>query len=244
MPNTASIATWDVLQQFGFTADTSMFSKLRPGLNYDFGNFELTASWVMNRHLVDVVLFTGVSGSGFSATEVIFELPTLLESREQCAALIVWNLDSHALSGVFHPARAPVWLDEGRQHRQLLPWVREMEEYRARPNCTVSRDWLKLALKSLAHHLTRAGDNDLVEVSFDGKALSFRLTGNVVVLGADGSSWASSFSIPAGKLRHFPKRIMSAYVEVSVWRSRLNIGKYSYDGIVATDAFSKQEEDA
>jgi hypothetical protein len=238
------IATWDVLQEFGFTADSSIFSNLRPGLNYDFGNFTLCASLVMNTRLVDVVLFTGVSGSGFSATEVVFELPRIVESREQCAALLAWNLDNHASSRVFHPIQPPTWLYDGRKHKHLLPWVREAEEYRARPHYTVERDWLKLALKSLARHLTKVEDNEPVEVSFDGKVLSFRVAGNVVVLAAVGSPWTSSFSLPAGKLRRLPKRLMNAHVDVSVWRSWLNIDRWRYDGIVEPEELPKQQEDS
>ena len=99
---------------------------------------------------------------------------------------------------------------------------------------------MKLALKTLAHHLAEVEDTEPVVIGFDGKVLLFRISGNLVVLAAEGSSWMSYFSLPAGKLRSLPKRLNSVNVEVSVWRSRLNIDRFRYDGIVETAWNSKQ----
>lgn len=237
------IATWVVLQEFGFTPETSIYSNLRPGLEYDFGKFTLSAALVMNRHFVDVVHFSGVIASSESIGEVEFEMPLLVESREQCAAWIAWHLAKFHQARVYRRGQFPAWLYQGAQQKHLLPWVRDMEEYRARPQCSAEREWLKLALRSLARYLTNIEDTELLEVAFDGDVLSFRLPGNQIVLAAKGAPWKSRFSIPAGKLRRLPKRIMSEYVEVSVWRSRLNIGRHSYDGVVEVEDAPKQQAD-
>jgi hypothetical protein len=89
-----------------------------------------------------------------------------------------------------------------------------------------------LALKTLAEHLANLPDIEPVAVGFDGKVLSFRLAGHLVVLAAEGTPWPSQFTLPAGKLRNLPKRLMNAWVDVSVWRSHLQIDRSRYDGIV------------
>jgi len=244
MHDRASIATWDVLQDFGFTVDSSVLSDAMRGLSYDFGNIKLSVNCVMNRRFVDVLMFSGILTSRRSLAEVEFEMPRFVESREQCAAWIVWNLDQHADGRVFQPAREAAWLLEGRNFKHLLPWQREQEEYRARPHCTAQREWMKLALKTLAHHLAEVEDTEPVVFGFDGKVLLFRVSGNIVALAAEGSSWMSHFSLPAGKLRSLPKRLMRANVDVSVWRSRLNIERFRYDGIVETAWNSKQGKDS
>ena len=163
----------------------------------------------------------------------------------------MWHLDQCADGRVFQPAREAAWLHEGRNHKHLLPWERErvnreqeQEEYRTRPHCTVQREWLKLALKTLKEHLAKVEDVEPVEIGFDGKVLSFRLAGNLVVLAAEGAPWVSHFTVPAGKLRPLPKRLMSADVDVSVWRARLKIDQSKYDGIVEVAWNSKQEKGA
>ena|ERR1039457_4785736 len=110
----------------------------------------------------------------------------------------------------------------------------EQEEYRKRPHCTVPREWLKLALKTLATHLGQVEDTEPVRVQFDGKMLSFTVAGNLVVLAAQGESWTSDFIVTAGNLKVLPKRLMNKFVDVSVWRSRLQIDRCRYDGVVQT----------
>lgn len=244
MPDRASIATWDVLQDFGFTADSSVLSDAMRGLSYHFGNFKLLAYSLTNKRFVDVVMFFGILTSPRRIAEVEFEMPRFVESREQCAAWIVWNLDQHADGRVFQPTREAAWLLEGRNHKHLLPWQREQEEYRVRPHCTARREWMKLALKTLAHHLAEVEDTEPVVIGFDGKVLLFRVSDNLVALAAEGSSWMSHFSLPAEKLRSLPKRLMRANVDVSVWRSRLNIDRFRYDGIVETAWNPKQGKDS
>lgn len=251
MNENKTIATWNVLRDFGFAVDSSVMSDAMPGLSYDFGNFKLSACSCMNLRFADVVLFTGCLASPRSISEVQFEIPQFVESRELCAAWIVWHLDGYADGRIFQPMREVAWLHEGRNYKHLLPWERErvnrereQEEYRARPHCTAQRDWLRLALKTLKEYLAKAEDVEPVEIGFDGKVLSFRLAGNVVVLAAEGSPWPTSFTLPAGKLRPLPKRLMSADIDVSVWRSRLNIDGSRYDGIVEVVCNSKQEKDA
>lgn len=227
---TATIAVWDVLQEFGFAPDSAVISDLVPGLSFDFGNFTLSASAVMGKLFRPVVLFTGVLATPRTLAEVCFELPRMVASREQLAAFLAYYLDKAADRDVFQPARNVGWLMMGHQHRHLLPWEVDMATYHARPHCSVQRDWLRLALKNLAELVAKADDAAEVEFGFDGSVLAIKCTGQVVPMAASGKSWATRFVIPAWKLRHLPKRLMQGEVEVSVREGRLQIGRNCFDG--------------
>lgn len=57
----ATIPTWELLPSLGFQPDdTVVYSDVHPGLSFDFGNFKLSASCLMNMSFVEVVLFTGI----------------------------------------------------------------------------------------------------------------------------------------------------------------------------------------
>ncbi len=185
MSISTSITTWDVIQDLGFTADPMVvFSDVRPGLSYNFGNLKLEAACVTNMHVVPVVFLSGVLASVRCLRDIQFQLHRIVESREQCVAMIVWNLDQGEPGGVFQPLHEVPWLQEGRDHKHLLPWEREQEEYQARPHCTAEREWLKLAIKSLKRSLEQVQDTEPVMVGFDGKTLSIQVAGNHVALPA------------------------------------------------------------
>jgi len=231
MTDRLTTATWDALKSFGFTEGQSQ------RLEYDFGNFQLTASRVINCRFANVVMFSGVMTTARSIAEVNFEMELRVDSEELCAAHIAWNLDQVANGRLFQPLRETPWLHEGRNHRHLLPWEkeraeseRELIDYRARPQCSIEKDWMKLAIKSLTLHLAKVEDNESVDVFFDGEALSFRVGVNLVVLAGVGSPWRGRFTLPAGNLRILPSRLPGDHIDVSVWRSRLNIGRWCYEG--------------
>jgi hypothetical protein len=238
MSESDTIRTLDVLVDLGFKPRTDRW----PGLMFEFGDFTLYTTGESRNPkfpFQEIVLFTGVWVTPRKVTSIEFLMPIQVVSREQCVAWITWHLDVAADGTVYTPASPVDWLAEGRKHYSLLPWVverlkrlREREEYDARPQCTTQREWMKLALKTLAEHLANLPDIEPVDVGFDGKVLSFRVAGYLVVLAAEGTPWPSQFTLPAGKLRWLPKRLMSAWVGVSVWRSHLYIERYRYDGIV------------
>jgi hypothetical protein len=124
------------------------------------------------------------------------------------------------------------WIEEGRKNQKLLPWVAEMAAYGSRPRCTVRRDWLRLALKTLSQYLAASADPTPVSFSFDGSVLSIRCDGRVVAFPADGLTWIVHFTVQGGKLRRVPKRFMHEHIEVSIWESRLKIGGSVYEGTI------------
>ena len=232
----SSFDTWDVIQDLGFEPDPTA---VMPGLSFDFGNFELKATCVWHLQFGAVVMFSGVLSTPRTLAYVNFEIArSIVTSRELCAAWIVSHLDRQAMGGVFQPARDVPWLAEGRLHRHLLPWVieearleREAAAYRARPCCMVRKEWLKLALKTLAEHVAAVADTEPVVFAFDGHVLSIRCAANAVVLTGEGKPWTTEYAIPAGQLRKLPKRLYGDRVNVSVWGTRLEIDRLRYDGI-------------
>jgi hypothetical protein len=240
MNDEATIATWDVLHDLGFQPDDAVYSDVSPGLSFDFGNFKLSASCVTNLRVVEVVLFTGVVATPRTLGEVIFELPRRVKSRGQCAAWIVWNLDQHSEGRVFKPVRQVGWIEEGRQNQKLLPWVAERAACDSRPRCTVRRDWLRLALKTLGEYLGSSADDTPVLFSFDGSVLSIRCRGRLVVLPGEGLPWTVHFKVHGGELRRLPKRFMHEYIELSIWESRLGIDRSVYEGTIEASGLTNR----
>lgn len=231
MNETDSVATWVALRDLDFQPDSKNIFGDMPDLSYDFGNFILSASWVMNRWFAEVVLLTGVLRTQRTLAEVSFEMPRSVESRELCAAWIVYHLDQAGSHGMFVPAKEVPWLADGRQYKHLLPWERKREAYNARPRCTIQREWMKLALKNLSEILSGVTDDEPVFFYFDGRALTVMCAGKTVLVAAEGSAWPAIYQLVAGRMKRLPKRLMNPGVEVSVWQSSLLIGNYRYEVI-------------
>jgi hypothetical protein len=231
--NEATIPTWNLLPSLGFQPDsTVVYSDIRPGLSLDFGNFKLSAVAVVSPYSGEIILFSGVLATCETLADVHFELPRRIESLKQCAAWIVWNLDQYGDQRIFRPTRNVGWLEEGRQNRRLLPWVMSQAEYEARPRCTVQRDWLRLALKTLGKHLQSLPYDSTVSFSFDGCVFSIRCDKKVIAFPGEGLPWTVCFTVEVRTLHHSPKRFMSEYIELSVWESRIQVGSWSYEGKV------------
>lgn len=237
MNDEGTVDTYLTLFDFGFTPKEGGISCLV----YNFGNFKLFASRVMNMRIEDVILFTGVLATPRSVSEVDFEMPLRVGSREECAAWIVCHLDRAAPEDVFVPKRETEWITEGRQHESLLPWVRDLAAYEARPHCTVQRDWLRVALKTVQRIVDEAGDEAPVIFAFDGAVLTLWCAGKTVAFPAEGTAWPTRYSLPAKPLRRLPKRLMRDTLGVSFWNGRLNLASCAYDGVSEVGAVALSE---
>jgi hypothetical protein len=223
-----------MLPSLGFQPDSEVvFSDICPRLTLDFGNLKLSAADVVSPYSGEIVLFSGVLATRDTVAEVQFELPRRIESLKQCAAWIVWNLDQHSNGRTFRPARDVDWINEARQNRRLLPWVMSQAEFDARPQCTVQRDWLRLALKNLSEQLVSLPDKAIVAFSFDGAVFAIRCETKVIAFPGEGLPWTVRFRVQAKTLRRQPKRLMREDISVSVWESRIRFGSWSYEGTVA-----------
>lgn len=231
--NETIVATWNLLPSLGFQPDeTIIFSDVRPGLSLDFGNLKLSAIAVTSPYFGEIVSFSGVRATRDTLTQIEFELPRRVASLKQCAAWIIWNLDQQWDGRLFRPARAIDWIDQARQNRRLLPWVLSQAEFDARPQCTVHRDWLRLALKKLHEQLASLPDSAIVVFSFDGSVFSIRCDKKLIAFPGEGPLWTVCFKMEARTLRRQPKRLMREYIDVSVWESRIRFERWSYEGTV------------
>jgi hypothetical protein len=246
MTNQDTLTAAGYLREFGFKSDPRVISDHGLGMSYDFGDFKLSAGFVRGNYFQDVVLFTGFIQTPRTLAHVEFEISCHELSSELCAAYIAYHLDKIVSGSTFVPEKESPWLVTGRANKHLLPWEkqwqveREMAEiqariYRARPHCTVERKWLRLALNSLADYLTLAADDEPVKFDFHGSVLCIRCMEREIVVGAKSDSLGFHCSVPAGKLRMLPKRLMSENVDVSIWMERLQIDRCRYDGLVELD---------
>lgn len=227
-----SISTLDVLEALGFQEDSSIISDPPGGRSFDFGNLKLSASFVFSpTSYRDVVLLTGVLSTSRSIAVIDAEMPREVESREQGVAWLTHFLDQHAYSGEFVPAVPVFWLAIGREYRHLLPWVRQMAAYEARPHCLVDRDWARVALRKLAEIVAGAADESQVMLAFDGEVLKMRCMDGLVAVPARGTAWGTRYAVRAGQLRALPKRLMREWIEFSIWESALRIGGYVYGNV-------------
>jgi hypothetical protein len=228
------VSTWDVLHSLGFTDDRALTAGAPGGLQKQFGNFTLSAIHCISLRFQPVVILSGVMTTPRTVTQVECEMPQELESWEVGAAWVTWCLDNHA-RGEFQPTIPTPWLSEGRQHRRLLPWVREREArkdeqaaYAARLRCFALREWARLALRTLAEQLAEMTDDAPVTFRFDGEVLTIRCGGELIALAATGEQWPGGFSLPAHSLRALPKRFTHRSVEFAVFGRALIIDNQRY----------------
>lgn len=229
-----SITTMDALRLFGFLPDSDVMSDGCPGMSYDLGGFKLTAGQFLNLQLREVVSFGGMYRTNNSLGMIEFDMPRRVESYEQCAAWIAWHLHRQlprrekAIS-----RRKSDWLIFGLQHQDTLPWVKQKAAYAARPHCSVRREWIRLALKTLVKHLAAVSGDAQVEFSFGGAVLSIRCADtNVISLAAEGLPWPDRYMAFAERFREPPGRFMRDTVELSIWEDRLTIGGRRYGPVM------------
>jgi hypothetical protein len=233
MSGEAQFQTWEVLEEFGFKPDPSVvYSDIHPGLSFDFGNFKLSASAVMGRHFQDVVLFTGVLTTSRSLTEVQFEMPRRIESREKCAAWLAWSLDKHADDDVFQPRMTVDWLAMGRANLRLLPRYFDQEAYEARPHCSVDKELTRPLLKNLAKIAEQLPPEEKVWFSFDGEVLKIRVGKELLALAANGKPWSNRYGLNAVQLTKPTRRLPGERVWFESWEDYFTIARCRYLGVV------------
>jgi hypothetical protein len=214
----------DVLRDFGFRPSDKPDYGFEDSLIYDFGNFRLYADLGPNRWFRQVVLFSGDLFTTRTMAMIEFEISSQIESPELCAALLAYHLRGYRIQ----PDHEVRWLTEGRQNEDILPWRREQAAYSARPQCTVGREWLRLALKSLAKRIASLADEAPVLFAFQTGVFYIEVGGEAIVMAAKGEGWPYPVTVLAGKLRNLPKRFMHDTILISVWDSSLLIDGYRY----------------
>lgn len=231
MDNSPGVSTWEVLQNFGFQPDDTVISDHGPGISFIYGTFKLCASRVLGRWFREVVLFTGSVFTARTMSDIEFEMPVSVPSEEFCAAFIVGHLD-RALK---IPSEQCRWIALGREFIAFQEQTRREKAALDQKNthsCIVQRDWMKLALRSLNGLLAKCQGLETVRFSFDGRILAMTCFEQVISVSATGTAWPDEYELPVSVLRdHLPKRLMNAYVQVSILYERLSIDRCYYSGL-------------
>ena len=204
----------------------------RPGFAFKQGNLELAANQITNEYLRPQFFFGGVGIGANSLHSISFAIPLMVESAEQVVAWIVFGIGLD-----FRPSQTIDWFDRGKGWQHLLPWEQHRKkllewgaEYsrlrRARPQCTVSRKWMRVLIRELLDASEAARDDEDFVIGFDGLTLTLSLPGGVMGAPATGTApWSITYR---GRLSTFAgrwKRLMSDPVEVGIWEGELEIDR-------------------
>ncbi len=233
----APVATMDVLRDFGFKPNDGLDYGFDESLVFDFATFRLAANLGLTRSYQHMVMLSGNLCTPRTIAMIEFEMPPQVESPEQCGALLAYYLRDYGIRF----DREAWWLDEGKQRQDLLPWRRQWAEdearnaarevrFAARRKRITGRDWLRLALKTLADRLASINDNASIFIGFRDSLLWIQVEQKPIVLPAEGVPWPTYVRIPAGNIRALPKRLMSDPVCISIWESCLIIDRSHYPG--------------
>ena len=97
-----------------------------------------------------------------------------------------------------------------------------MGAYERRLQCSVEKDWFRIATKKLHAVAAAASESDIVWLAFDGEALRIAGCGTTVIIPAKGTAWYGRYAIKATQIDHLPKRLRDP-VLVSIWDAKLTI---------------------
>lgn len=220
----------------GFEEQWGAMTDEQPAYRYAAGGLELSAVRVMNKWFEPCFLVHGHAQSARSLARIQFEMPVDVESFEQGLAWL-----AHGVGTCVPDSEAPRWLLEGRLLQDHLPWVRRQQAYETRPQCSVEKDWFKLAAKALRPLAATAAETDPAIFSFDGAVLRVEACSEVIAMPGIGAPWPASFAIPAIHLDHLPQRYAGASVHVSVFDGRLTIANRAWHLIEVDQSANKPE---
>jgi hypothetical protein len=193
-----------------------------PSYRYNHGNLELTAVQVTNKYIQPIFLLRGVANDGRNMMMIDCEIPLQVESFEQGVAYIAFALHD------FQPQKPILWLNQGRQWAELLPWERNRRKYAERPKCFVDWEWFRVAANKLREQAKSADPNDFAIIEFDGEVLRIKTRVELIAMPAQGTSWDQPCFIPVSKLNFLPKRITKQPVCLSIWDGKLTVGNRAF----------------
>ena len=170
----------------------------------------------------DMVQLGGIVNTGRTLSPIEYAIPAEMECRDEALALIAYGLRDCQF------VLEPWWITEGNKLKDKLPWERDRIKYeqdraiwKARPTCTVGRQWFRPIKRRLLELACDAEANDNTTWTFDGRILSIDLGDEVLVAPASGEAWEASHSTPLGLLVSLPKRLQCDPVVVSTYKSCL-----------------------
>lgn len=219
----------DVLRECGWVPDNDRSWSEEPPLKYNFGNFELSASVIVNRHFRRVVSFHGLYRDLRTIADTSFDMPERVESREQALAWLAYGLRGSAPL-----AMTPAWIEEGRQLQHELPWVKQTAVYNARPTASIDRMWMKPLGKVLRDAGSAAAEDEYCLIYFDGSVVRFDLPNKAYLVQAEGGGhWPHAVRVALHDLAALSKRWLSSSISVSYWDGHVAFGNRRIAAVVA-----------
>ena len=188
----------------------------QPSYFYNFGNLKLIATQVTSKYFRPIFSFYGIIKTDRIIEAIDFTIPIEVESFEQGVAWI-----SFGIKESFQPDLPTPWLSLGRGWKNHLPWVREQQEYKNRPQCDVDRVWFRIAAKQMRDLADGLVESDLALFEFDGDVLRISVCGQVFAMPAKGNAWKEPYTIKAKILSHLAKRLMKPIISIGVWKEHL-----------------------
>lgn len=214
-----------ILHQIGFAEDWSTITDQAPGYRFNAGNLRIQATQVTNEYLRPVFLITGIEDQRpRSLGSIELSVPITVESFEQGVAWL-----AYAVSARFQPTKPIAWLEQGRLWKHHLPWEQKQAAYRARPHCTVSRDWFRMPAKTLIALSLSASEEAAATFTFDGDILTVLAADARLPMPAKGMAWNREYAVRLASFRSFPKRLMRAELNIGVWDGKLNVDRAMFD---------------
>lgn len=220
----------DVIPWLGFIPDRAGTSGSGVAMKLELPGLELTAVETLNRFFLPALQVAGLWRTDRSLRMIDFEMPMLVESREQAVAWLTFGI------GLDCPAASALpWLAEGRTLQHLLPWVRreceqsarraELQRQRAaRPHCIVSRHWMRVLLNQLADVAAATSGPFSFSAHFNGRMLTIDAGGRIMGAPASGpGEWPERVRAVLATGAPLPRRLMTDPVEVGVWDGALEI---------------------
>jgi len=110
------LSTWMILLEFGFLPD-GVTTGGSSRLSHDFGDFKLVAVDCINTNFQKVVLFTGLRATTRTLAEIVFEIPSEVDSVAQCAAWLVWQLNHASVGKPLVTREEVAWAELGQQNQ-------------------------------------------------------------------------------------------------------------------------------
>lgn len=214
---------WDVVVEAGFTKNRNSFCA-----ELKYRGAELSATESVSRRFCPVVSVCGFYVGKARMAEIQQELPIEVDSREMALAYLAWALEPLAEILLLEGGSLPAWWSEGRLHRALLPWERELARLAAMPRCDLDYDWARVALRSLGELLQGADPRSDVNFEFDGKILLVRCGEGVIATPAQGKAWPEPVIVSVVDMGRLPTRLRRHGIQVLVRDEALIIHHHSY----------------
>ena len=171
------VQTLEVLEQIGFTGSGS------GPYDWNFGNGEVSAVEGFGLRNGQAIYFDRHAAWDQTLITIETAMPLSVELFEVGLAWV-----AYICRGV-KPRRPTPWLSEGLALQEHLPWVKRQKAFQARPQCSVPRDWFRLASRALREAAEAASDSHWAAFVLEGPALRIEFGATLLMLPAEGRAW-------------------------------------------------------